>query len=140
MPNKWLEWTPDSDEIIPERSTGEPSKLSEPGFEGFEGHHRGLFPIIQGQEGNLGPAVDTIKETARPGPSRRSESLNESAQAHRPTRCQLLRTAWPHARHRVTKSNQASGYTIRGMAAKHRCKPASRTFHPMLNVVVMVWS
>ncbi len=84
MPNKWLDWTPDRDEMIPERSTREPSKPSEQGFDGFEGQPRGLFPIIHGQEENPRSVVDTIEKAGSPAPSKPSEPPNDSAQAHAP--------------------------------------------------------
>jgi hypothetical protein len=82
MPNKWLGWTPDRDEIIPEGPMREPSKPSVQGFDGSEAQPRGLFPIIQGKEENPRSVVDTIEKARGPAPSKPSEPPNDSAQAH----------------------------------------------------------
>jgi hypothetical protein len=73
MPSKWLDWTPDRDEIMPESSTREPSKPSEKGFDGFEGPPPGLFPIIQDHKDYAEPWADAIGKVGEAHPSKPSE-------------------------------------------------------------------
>jgi hypothetical protein len=80
MPNKWLEWTPDRDEIIRESSAREPSKPSEQGFDGSEGQPHGLFPIIQDHEEGSRSWVDVIEKAGDHAPSKPSEPPADSAQ------------------------------------------------------------
>jgi len=84
VPNKWLEWTPDRDEVIAESSMYEPSNPLERGFDGFDGHPSGLFHIIHGHEGHPRFGADVIEKAVAPAPSKPSEPPADSAKAHLP--------------------------------------------------------
>ena len=84
MPNKWLEWTPDWDEITPESPTREPSKPSEQGFDGFEGQPLGLLPIIQDHEEGHRSCADVIEKAGDRTPSKPPEPSTNSEQARAP--------------------------------------------------------
>jgi hypothetical protein len=73
MPSKWLDWTPESDEITEKSRTADTSKPSEPGFDGFEGQPSRLFPIIQCHEESSRYLANAMEKAGAPKPSKPSE-------------------------------------------------------------------
>jgi hypothetical protein len=84
MPSKWLDWTPTRDEFIEKKHTPDPSKPSELGFDGFEGHSPELFPITLDHEDVSQYEVNAIEKAGQSQPSKPSEPSTDSARAHAP--------------------------------------------------------
>lgn len=72
MASKWLDWTPDRDEIEKSSNT-HLSKPSELGSDGFEGKLSELFSILQGHEEGSQSGADAIEKAGDDGPSKPSE-------------------------------------------------------------------
>lgn len=79
MPSKWLDWTPERDEIIEQSSAPQPSKTSELGFDGFEGQPPIVFPIIQGHKEDPESGASAIEKAGDPQPSKPSERPTDPA-------------------------------------------------------------
>jgi hypothetical protein len=73
MPSKWLDWTPDSDEITERNRIPDPSKPSEVGCDGFEAQPPGLFPIVQSHEEGSHYELSATENAGVPKPSKPSE-------------------------------------------------------------------
>jgi hypothetical protein len=79
MPSKWLDWTPDRDEIIEKSSARRPAKTSELRFDGFDGQPPVVFSIIQDHKEDSESSARAIEKVGDPHPSKPSEPPTNAA-------------------------------------------------------------